>query len=131
MNEERKMTENERLAVLQRELGFNNQTEFAAALGKKQGSLSDIYRQKGGVGVSKSIKSILREKYSVNLNWLETGEGSMFIDGSESSPPPRDLSDADAKFREYVYIKDAQIDELLRQNGKLIKIIEMLTEKLK
>ena len=125
------MTENERLAILQGELGFHNQTEFAAALGKKQGTLSDIYRQKGGVGVSKSIKSILRQKYGVNVGWLETGEGSMFLSEGNAVPKPQDLADADTKFREYVYIKDAQIDELLRQNGKLIKIIEMLTEKLK
>ncbi|MBQ6045349.1 MAG: hypothetical protein IJL42_07500 [Bacteroidales bacterium] len=36
---------------------------------------------------------------------------------------------ADAQFREYVFRKDAQVDELLSQNGRLLRIIERLTEK--
>ncbi|MFJ1431914.1 S24 family peptidase [Capnocytophaga canimorsus] len=71
------MTENQRLKYLQKILGFSSQTEFANALGIKQGSLSDIYRKKNGIGVSDSIKMILLKDYSINTDWLETGEGEM------------------------------------------------------
>ena len=50
---------------------------FGVVLGLKQGSLSDVYRAKGGLGVSDSIKRILDKEFSINIDWLETGEGEM------------------------------------------------------
>ena len=80
------MTENQRLKIIQKKLSFNSQADFAKALGIKQGSLSDIYREKKGVGVSDSIKMRLEKEYSININWIETGEGeiikNMNIDNS-------------------------------------------------
>lgn len=71
------MTENQRLKEIQKQLSFGSQAEFAEFLGIKQGSLSDIYREKKGVGVSDSIKMKLEKEYSININWLETGKGEM------------------------------------------------------
>ena len=71
------MTENQRLKELQKELSFKSQVEFADFLGIKQGSLSDIYREKKGVGVSDSIKMKLEKECSINIDWLETGKGEM------------------------------------------------------
>lgn len=71
------MTENERLKILQVELGFSSQAKFAEKLHLKQGSLSDIYRGKGGIKVSDSIKRILEKEYSINIDWLETGNGEI------------------------------------------------------
>lgn len=80
------MTENQRLKMIQKKLSFNSQADFAKALGIKQGSLSDIYREKKGVGVSDSIKMKLEKEYSINIGWIETGEGeiikNMNIDNS-------------------------------------------------
>lgn len=70
------MSENERLKELQKLLGYSSQKEFAAALGIQQGSLSDIYRAKNGIGVSGAIKMSL-SKMGVAIDWLETGEGPM------------------------------------------------------
>ena len=70
-------TENDRLRIVQRKLNFSSQVEFANVLGIKQGSLSDIYRKKNGVGVSESIKRKLDKDYSINIDWLTTGEGKM------------------------------------------------------
>ena len=61
------MTENQRLKIIQKKLSFNSQAEFAKALGIKQGSLSDIYREKKGVGVSDSIKMRLEKEYSIMI----------------------------------------------------------------
>lgn len=69
------MNANERLKMLQKELGFNSQESFAQALGIKQGTLSGIYNSAKGVGVSGDIKRILEKQYSVNIEWLETGIG--------------------------------------------------------
>jgi len=80
------MTENQRLKIIQKKLSFNSQAEFAKALGIKQGSLSDIYREKKGVGVSDSIKMRLEKEFSINIDWIEKGEGeiikNMNIDNS-------------------------------------------------
>ena len=85
------MTENNRLKELQGRLGFSSQSDFAKKLGIKQGSLSDIYRGKKFVGVSDSIKRILDKEFSINIEWLETGNGNMFK--SENVP------EKDADFR--------------------------------
>ncbi len=73
------MTENQRLKELQKKLNFKNQVEFAKALGIKQGSLSDIYREKSGLSVSDSIKMKLLKDYSINIEWLEKGTGKPFM----------------------------------------------------
>lgn len=69
-------TENERLKKVQETLGYKSQQAFANALGIKQGSLSDVYRAKNGIGVSSSIKIAL-SNLGIDLDWLRTGEGSM------------------------------------------------------
>ena len=71
------MTENQRLKEIQKKLSFNSHAEFAEFLGIKQGSLSDIYREKKGIGVSDSIKMKLEKEFSINIDWLKTGEGEM------------------------------------------------------
>ena len=73
------MTENEKLKFLQKELKFSSQTQFAEKLGIKQGSLSDIYRGKEGVGVSNSIKMKLNKEYSINFNWWKSDEEPMIM----------------------------------------------------
>lgn len=77
MNKILSTSENERLRELQKLLGFKSQESFATVLGIKQGSLSDIYRSKDGVKVSSSIKRVLEKEYSINIDWLETGQGDM------------------------------------------------------
>ena len=81
------VTANERLRRLQKILGYTSQQAFADALGIKQGSLSDIYRAKNGIGVSAQIKIAL-SKLGVNIDWLDTGEGEM-LRTSEEKPHHR------------------------------------------
>lgn len=78
-------TENQRLKIVMSKLGFKTQSAFARALNVKQGSLSDIFREKPGVGVSNSIKDKLEILYKVNKAWIETGEGPMLLE--ENSHP--------------------------------------------
>ncbi len=74
-----KHTENQRLKFLMHELGFKTQSSFAKSLKMKAGTLSDIFRQKEGVGVSDRTKRILENSYNVNIDWLETGQGDMLL----------------------------------------------------
>lgn len=71
------MTENQRLKLIISELNLT-QKDFAYRIGIQPGSLSDVLRAKGGIGVSSLIKYKLREALHVNINWLETGEGKPF-----------------------------------------------------
>lgn len=75
---------NQRLRRLQKVLGYTSQQAFADALGIKQGSLSDIYRAKNGIGVSGQIKIAL-SKLGVNIDWLDTGEGEMLRTAEEKA----------------------------------------------
>lgn len=75
---------NQRLRELQKVLGYTSQQVFADALGIKQGSLSDIYRAKNGIGVSGQIKIAL-SKLGVNIDWLDTGEGEMLRTAEEKA----------------------------------------------
>lgn len=86
------MTENKRLKELQKILNFSSQEKFAQVLGIKQGSLSDIYRAKGGIGVSSSIKRVLEKEYSINIDWLETGEGEMLKNTNSDLARPSAVS---------------------------------------
>ena len=54
-----------------------NQEKFASELGIKQGSLSDIERNR--IGVSSRIIDVLVNKFEINSAWFHTGEGDMFL----------------------------------------------------
>lgn len=88
-------SENERLKDVQKSLGYTSQQAFAEALGIRQGSLSDIYRSKNGIGVSAKIKIAL-SKLGVNIDWLDTGEGPMLLSDQPTSPPARQPKSAEA-----------------------------------
>lgn len=72
------MTENQRLKIIRNSLG-KTQTEFGKVFGLKQGSYADIER--GKVRVSGDIKIALEKEFSINIEWLETGEGDMVMTG--------------------------------------------------
>jgi len=126
------MTENERLKELQKILGFKSQCDFAAALGIKQGTLSGIYMASKGVGVSGNIKRILENQYGVNIDWLETGEGSVIkgdgnqnVNGNHNTAIQGNGNQVNSETTRFLALlekKDEQIDRLLA-------IIESVTNK--
>lgn len=88
------MTDNQRLKFLMLRLGFKRQVDFANALDVKQGTISDIFREKKGLGVSKAILFKLENLYGINSNWVKTGKGEMLKAGSpQAASAP--CSDAD------------------------------------
>jgi transcriptional regulator with XRE-family HTH domain len=56
-----------------------NQTEFGRAIGLKQMGVSNI-EQEGNTVTDKNILLIC-QKFHVSREWLETGEGEMFLTG--------------------------------------------------
>ena len=70
-----------------------NQSAFAKSLGMTQPNISRMIG--GGNAISVKVLNVITETYShVNLQWLLTGEGSMFKAGTEPNrlvkePPPR------------------------------------------
>jgi len=95
------MTENNRLKFLIDFLKFRTQKEFAAALNIKQGSLSDVLRER--VNVSNAIKDKLELKFNVNLEWFEKGIGEPVLKKkpavieTKKGVPYFDMSLSDAK----------------------------------
>jgi transcriptional regulator with XRE-family HTH domain len=71
----KKMTENERLKTLRKQLGFS-QADFSEKLGIKQGSYSDIER--GRNKVSASILMKLQEVFNINTKWIQSGKGDIY-----------------------------------------------------
>jgi len=72
----------ERLAELIAELGILKK-DFAESIGVSTGNLSDWLS--GKTEPSAKPLSRISEKYKVNLNWLVTGKGPMFLDHSTIS----------------------------------------------
>jgi transcriptional regulator with XRE-family HTH domain len=85
-----------RIKKLRTELRIT-QNKMADRIGIKQGSLSDIERERVQA-TDRVIKAISRE-YRINENWLRTGEGEM-------------LDEASVSFEEFVMSMIADLDEL-------------------
>ena len=81
------MTENQRLKIVRKFLK-KTQVEFASSIGLTQAGYSDIERGKNNV--SGKVKILLRREHNINLAWLESGEGEMFlqIDKNQSQTDP-------------------------------------------
>jgi len=66
----------ERIRKVRHELGFN-QSQFAAQLGVSNGYLSEL--EEDGTKPGYKILIGLLEKFSVDINWVLDGRGTMFI----------------------------------------------------
>jgi len=72
----------ERLKVLRETIGVN-QSQFANTLGVAPSFISGIERNKKDV--SRELLQKLLEKYKINVNWLLSGEGEMFLNTTEKT----------------------------------------------
>lgn len=79
---------NERIKELRSLLGIN-QGQFAATIGIKQGSLSDIER--GRVGLSNTNVKLICKTYNVSEDWLRYGTGNPFLNEFEHRQDLTDL----------------------------------------
>ncbi len=75
-----KSPQSERLKKVRAILGFS-QGELAESLGITQNIIS--FCESGKRELSKSVLLKISEKFNVNINWLLTGQGEMFLSKSE------------------------------------------------
>ncbi|MGM9477108.1 LexA family transcriptional regulator [Pedobacter sp. GSP4] len=68
-------------------LRFKTQKDFALALNIKQGSLSDIIRER--INVSNAIKDKLALKFNVNVEWIEKGIGEPILKKKPAVSEPK------------------------------------------
>lgn len=107
------MTENQRLKIIRKFLK-ETQADFGASLGLTQAGYSDIERGKNNV--SGKIKILLRREHSINLSWLATGEGEMFITTIEDSEMDSDKLGSEQHFFERL---QSEIDRLQKEVTRL------------
>jgi SOS-response transcriptional repressor LexA len=72
----------ERLILIRDSLGVKNQTKFAEKIGITQTSLSKY--ENGTVDIPDDVKLKI-SGFGINLHWLLTGEGEMFLSSRERS----------------------------------------------
>lgn len=68
---------NERIKYLRKEILHLTQQEFSEALNISRSNMGNI--ETGQISLTERVISDICEKYSVNEEWLRTGEGEMFI----------------------------------------------------
>ena len=123
------------------------QDAIAERLGVSQQYVSKLLSGKAEFGKKQAQR--FGELFGIQPSWLLTGEGEMLAQAQAPVPAQGNTqvigsnhgtainggaqapASADIQFREYAMRKDAQVDELLSQNGRLIRIIERLTEEKK
>lgn len=72
---------NERIRELRKHLGIN-QTEFGEKIGLTQKPVSEMERD-GGTVTNRNFNAICKA-FSVNPDWLRTGQGEMFLETREA-----------------------------------------------
>ncbi|MBN7817679.1 helix-turn-helix domain-containing protein [Algoriphagus pacificus] len=102
------MTENQRLKIVRKFLN-RTQVDFASSIGLTQAGYSDIERGKNNV--SGKIKILLKREHDVNISWLETGDGEMFLPMSEKQKTEEQAE---------IYKLKLEIERLEKENNRLI-----------
>jgi transcriptional regulator with XRE-family HTH domain len=122
------MESNRRLRAVRYTLKLR-QNEFSEALGLKQGSYSDLERGKNNL--SSSVKLLLKEKFNVNIDWLETGSGNMFSEKqSESKIKANDSSIFIERLINQNRILAEEVGSLKERSNVMAEEIERLKKRL-
>ena len=117
-------TPNERLKTVRKALGLS-QVELAKVLGIKQGSYSDVERGRADVGVSNSIKLILKDKYRVNIDFISTGKGDMFLSKTKESIVKKDTITIEGHELDFTSVEMAiyKHRERFTREGRVVNLI--------
>ena len=104
--------------------------EFASSIGLTQAGYSDIERGKNNV--SGKIKILLKREHHVNVSWLESGEGEMFLPTDENQNSEEQT--LIANFRLEIQKLQKEINQLAADNNQFREqadSMNQLIEKLK
>jgi transcriptional regulator with XRE-family HTH domain len=123
-----------RLLRLRKKIGLS-QVDMSTSLGISQSNYSKY--EMGLVSPGYSFLTKLYSKYSVNIHWLLTGEGSMYLDqGSGSNNKDRvhedrirELEQQISALKKNISLLQAECNELSQKNQKLnSQLIKRLEE---
>lgn len=84
------MTENERIKEVRKSFGLT-QDKFGERVGVKKSAISQI--ENGSNSVTDQLRLAVCREFSVNEDWLRTGEGSMFVEPDEDEEISRFMGD--------------------------------------
>ena len=117
-----------RLKQIRKKLGCN-QNEFAEKLGISVSNISSY--EAGRRNPSDAVINLICEKFSINKEWLETGNGEMFIQKTENEKIAEFLADvlkAGEDDQRYKFITAiSQLDE--DEWNTIQKMAEMFVKK--
>lgn len=104
----------QRILLLKDKIGCKTDKEFTNLIKIRQQSYSSIMKGTRPMGVDIFYK-ILVNIPNVNPQWLEYGEGNMFLDRSKSTPKPLDPMDVIEDLRYTVDLQKDYINNLKNQ----------------
>lgn len=105
---------NKRIRELRKALNLS-QKEFADKIGLKQNAIS--YMEKDGSTVTEQNIKTICSQFSVNENWLRTGDGKMFLENEKKQREFFDVFDGLSPALQDYLIKTAK--DLLETQSKM------------
>lgn len=114
----------QRFKELRKILGYT-QTEFGEQLGKKLRTIQDYEANKAKI--TDSVLLLLQEKFNVNIDWMRTGEGSMFLSDNEKKADSGVVSIASSynvPERLLILLSKLKKEDLIRVEGYIQAIID-------
>ena len=120
---------NERIKYLRKEILHLTQQEFSEALNISRSNMGNI--ETGQISLTERVISDICEKYSVNEEWLRTGEGEMFVPKTRNQQITDFLGDLikeeDGTFKKRLIEAMSKLDK--KDWEDLERLVDKLTKK--
>ena len=107
------------------------QKEMAEAIGKKDYSAIQKY-ENGRLNITDGVLLNLQEKFNVNIDWMRTGEGSMFLSDNEKKADSGVVSIASSynvPERLLILLSKLKKEDLIRVEGYIQAIVDSYKNK--
>lgn len=106
------------------------QSEFGKELGRTKMAIS--YYEKGERSIDNSVLLLLQEKFNVNIEWMRTGVGSMFLSDNEKKADSGVVSIASSynvPERLLILLSKLKKEDLIRVEGYIQAIVDSYKNK--
>ena len=122
------MTIGQRVRMVRKSKNMN-QTEFASILKCSIGSVS--FYESGNIALSTDILEILKNEFQVNLNWLITGEGEMFLSSEVKKEPASPAQDSEfSRLKQAYEVLEGKYTSLLKIYDVTVELLDSYREKI-
>lgn len=123
------MTLIDRFKMIRNTLGLT-QKEFGKALNKTYIMIQNY--EKGRRNISDGVLLNLQEKFNVNIDWMRTGEGEMFLSDNEKKADSGAVSTASSynvPERLLILLSKLKKEDLIRVEGYIQAIVDSYKNK--